>query len=170
MGHFLTNFFPFLSPLVCLYSQFFSGLSCWPCPFCFSSIYHFRELLSSWLVVSVQVTTCVTGTGVLISVPGHSLPFANWISITWASIRHVKQCVEKGCVGIKGLESFERKSPLGSQSGLCSPERLWLRRGFVIPVRPGCAWLLQHSPDQLNETTCHINLTNYCTTRYPSVG
>lgn len=60
--------------------------------------------------------------------------------------------------------------PLGSQSGLCSPECLWLRRGFVIPVRPGCAWLLQHSPDQLNETTCHINLTNYCTTRYPSVG
>lgn len=59
--------------------------------------------------------------------------------------------------------------PFGSQSVLCSLERLWLRRGFVIPVRPGCASLVQRSPDQLNETTCHINLTDYCTTGYPSV-
>lgn len=40
---------------------------------------------------------------------------------------------------------------------------VWLGRGFAIPVRPGCAWLSQQSPDQLNETTCHINLTDCCT-------
>lgn len=75
-------------------------------------------------------------------------------------------------MGIKGLRSFERKSQLPSAPWFpvwfMFAQASWLRRRFVILVRPGCAWLLQHRPDQLNETTCHIDLTSSCTTGYPS--
>lgn len=110
------------------------------------------------------MTSHTTAKSPLLSGPAESLPSANWIPITWSSIKCIKLHVEKGYTGIKGLRSFERKNPLafrclgcfvfGWASGQEGPS--WFQSGQGVPG-------LQGSPDELNETTCHINLTDCCT-------